>query len=347
LAELMKAHPNLINVDIERPIKLEEYKIDLQREKIKRLSINPTDITATFRAALAGKILYELPHGDDHIDVRLSVLKSAKTDIEKILDIPVENRSDYLVPLRDIVNVQETRTPNSISRQDEKRTTTVYADIKPKSGKTPLDIAADLEKNVFPKVTAGQPTTTLSFSGEVQDTRESSGDFRRAIILVILLIFVILAVLFNSLLRPFIIMLAIPFGLVGVILTFWIHGKTLFGFFAAVGALGLAGVVINDSIVMLTKFDSDFRSTKKEDVNDEIARIAPTRLRAVILTTLTTVVGVLPTAYGVAGYDPMLSEMMLALAWGLVFGTLIILILVPCLYSLMQDIEFKTRALLS
>ena len=134
-------------------------------------------------------------------------------------------------------------------------------------------------------------------------------------------------------------MLAIPFGMVGVILAFWLHGQTLFGFFAAIGALGMAGVVINDSIIMLSKLDQEYDGLDAKPVNEKIARIAQTRLKAVILTTLTTVAGVLPTAYGLAGYDSMLAEMMLALAWGLLFGSMITLLLVPCLYSLLQDMR--------
>ena len=345
LVRQMKARPALTNVDVERPIKIPEYKIGLQREKIKRLSISPQDIASTFRAALEGVVLYELPKGDEEVDVRLTVTDQAKTDMNRILAVPVENRNDYLVPLGDVVHIEETLTPNSISRQDRKRTTNVFADLKPDSKMTPLEAALDLEENVFPKIFADQPTTGLSFTGEVQDTRESKGDFRNAIILVCLLIFAILAVLFNSISRPLIIMLAIPFGVVGVILAFWLHGKTLFGFFAAIGVLGLAGVVINDSIVLLVKLDTELLPQGVRATHDEIARVAQTRLRAVVLTTLTTVVGVLPTAYGLAGYDAMLAEMMLALAWGLCFGTLITLILVPCVYSTIQGIQFGFKSM--
>jgi multidrug efflux pump subunit AcrB len=124
-----------------------------------------------------------------------------------------------------------------------------------------------------------------------------------------------------------------------------LHGKLLFGFYAAIGALGLAGVVINDSIIMLVKLDTEYNNgIGKEGSNRQVAAIAATRLRAVILTTLTTAAGVLPTAYGVAGYDAMLAEMMLALAWGLIFGTAITLLLIPCIYSLSKDIQFKFGA---
>ena len=339
LAEQMRAHPALSNVEIDEPIRIVEYKIDLNREKIKRLSIDPTNITATFRAALEGLVLYEIPRGDEEIAVRLSIKDAAKGDIETILDIPVENQREYLVPLRDVVSIEKTDTPLSIKRRDGRRTTTVYADMAPGAGITPLEFADAFERDVFPGVIERQPSTTLAFGGEVFDTRESQKDFRNAIAMVIFLIFVVLALLFNSLSRPLIIMLAIPFGAVGVVLAFWLHGKLLFGFFAAIGTLGLSGVVINDAIIMLNKLDREFGQPLRANMNKVIAGIAQTRLRAVILTTLTTVAGVLPTAYGLAGYDAMLAEMMLALAWGLVFGTLITLLLVPCLYSLVQDVR--------
>ncbi len=336
LAELMKEHAALDNVEIDRPMMIKEYKIDFKREKLKRLSISPSNITATFRAALAGRVLYELPDGDEEIEVRLSISRDAKTSIEELLDVPVENNRDYLVPLRDVVSMEETETPNSISRQDGKRTTTVYADLKPEAKLTPLEIAAEMESDIFPRVVNTQPTTTLAFSGEIYDSRESKNDFRNAILMVVLLIFAILALLFNSVTKPLIIMLAIPFGVVGVVLAFLLHGKVLFGFFAAIGCLGMTGVVVNDSIIMVTRLVRRFDPSKKENIDRSIARIAQTRLKAVMLTTITTVSAILPTAYGFAGYDAMLSEMMLAMAWGLIFGTLITLLLVPCLYSAMQ-----------
>ncbi len=342
LVKVMEENPDLDNVEVDEGLQVPEYQIAIDREKVKRLSINPVDIASTFRAALEGTILYEFTDGDEDINVRFTIVDEAKDDINKVLDLPVENKGNYLVPLRDIVNVTEVISPNAIARRDLKRTTLIDADLDKKTKRTPLEVAEYLEENIFPKVLAQYPTTTLSFGGEVQDTRESKSDFANAVVMVVAFIFIVLAILFNSLSKPLIIMLAIPFGVVGIILAFWLHGKTMFGFYAAVGALGLAGVVINDAIIMLVKLDDEYDTGKGKGASiNQIARIAQTRLRAVILTTLTTVVGVLPTAYGFAGYDAMLAEMMLALTWGLIFGTMITLLLVPCVYSLEKDLKYK------
>lgn len=342
----MQAYSELENVEIDGNMKIDEYRVDVDREKAKRLSINPMDIASTFRAALEGSILYEFTDAsaNEDIQARFTIIDSAKDDIEKVLNLPVENKGNYLVPLRDVVRIEKITVLSAITREDLKRTTTIDADLKKKHKQTPLEIAQYFEENIFPHILRKYPTTTLSFTGEIESTRESQADLASAVILALLLIYVVLAVLFNSLIRPLIIMLSIPFGMIGIILAFWLHGKVLFGFFAAIGALGLAGVVVNDSIVMLVKLDREYKKDKeKTEANRQIANIAKTRLRAVALTTLTTVAGVLPTAYGFAGYDAMLAEMMLALTWGLLFGTLITLILIPCVYSTLKDFEHKFK----
>ncbi|MCK4810625.1 MAG: efflux RND transporter permease subunit [Candidatus Omnitrophica bacterium] len=342
LVKDMEASPFLTGIEVDEGLWVPEYRVSIDQEKTKRLSIDPVDVASTFRAALEGKVLYEFSSGDEDVQVRFTMIDEAKNDIDKVLDLPVENKGNYLVPLRDIVSVEKISVPGSIARRNLKRTTIIDADISKDTKKTPIEIAEYLEENVFPGILSQYPTTTLSFDGEVSDTRESKGDLTQAIIMAILLIYIVLALLFNSLIKPFIIMLAIPFGVVGIILAFWLHGKTLFGFYAAIGALGLAGVVINDSIIMVVKLDKEYDNNKGQaGVNKQIAHIAKTRLRAVILTTLTTVAGMLPAAYGFAGYDSMLAEMMLALTWGLVFGTLITLLLVPCAYSLGKDMKYK------
>ncbi|MBN2440543.1 MAG: efflux RND transporter permease subunit [Spirochaetales bacterium] len=235
---------------------------------------------------------------------------------------------------------------NKWARQKEKKepgVTMTMLDLPLKM--TPIEIAEHLETNLFPRLMQKHPTTEISFSGEIQDTRESSKDFSYAIIFTVVFIYMILALTLNSLSKPFIILLAIPFGCVGIIFTLNLHGMMVYGFFSVIGALGLAGVIVNDSIVLLTKLDREYKNPEFGAAPvEKVANIAKTRLRAVLLTTFTTVAGLLPTAYGVFGYDSMLAEMMLTMAWGLMFGTIITLVLVPSIYCTAMQVgeKFKT-----
>ncbi len=337
MAEEFRKHPALVNVEIDRPLRNPEYRLSLNRDKVRRLGINPEDIAATLRAALEGRILYEFGAAEETVQVRLTIREEDKKDLAAVLSIPVENQGQYLVPLQDLVTVEEAAAPESIIREEGKRTTTVFADLKPGSGKTPLEIADYFEQNVFGRYLRENPSAMLEFGGEIKDSRESGQDFQQAVIMVLILIYMILALLFNSLMKPFVIMLAIPFGIVGVILAFWLHGINQYGFFALIGLIGLSGVVINDAIIMVVKLDRELNgSGAGGDMDEKIAAVSKTRLRAVLLTTITTVVAIIPTAYGWAGYDSMLTQMMLALGWGLFFGTAITLVLIPCLYSLLK-----------
>jgi len=342
LTKLLPSIDGVTGSEINEPPKNSEYRISLNREKVKRLSINPGTIATTLRAILDGKVLYTLLKDDKEVNVRLSATDSTKKNIHSVLETPVENNQKYLVPLRELVSVTEVQSRSSISRQGLKRTTVIDVDMAKDTKRTPLELAKDIESSIFPQILSKYPTTTLSFQGEVMDTIDSKRDLRNAVLVALVLMFFILVILFNSLVKPLRIMAIIPFGVIGIILAFFVHGKLLFGFYAAIGTLGMMGVVVNDAIVMLVKLDREYiKPNTKRGISFKVSQIAKTRLRAILLTTMTTVAGVMPTAYGLAGYDAMLAEMMLALAWGLIFGTVITLFLVPCLFQIEALIRFR------
>ncbi|OUR94118.1 hypothetical protein A9Q84_17565 [Halobacteriovorax marinus] len=330
----MKEIDSIVDVEVEKPLMKNEYLFRIKQDRLIRYNVTAEKVTSTLRSFVEGSILYSINKGDEEIDVRLSVPDDAKRDLKKLLDLRVENKSGRLVYLRKIVDIEEVDRPVNIKRTNFKRTTMIYANIEKGSDTTPLQIAEKLEELVFPKVSGLYPTTLITFKGEIEDTRESQGEFRNSVIMVVVMIFMILAIMFDSLTKPFLVLSIVPFALVGVVYVFILHGMSVYGFFAAIGALGMVGVVINDAIVMIDKFEKDSRRSLSS-----IAKIASTRLRPVLVTTITTVVGILPTAYGIAGHDSMLAEMMLAMGWGLVFATCITLVLIPCLYTFVASEE--------
>jgi multidrug efflux pump subunit AcrB len=159
----------------------------------------------------------------------------------------------------------------------------------------------------------------------------------RTMIFAVLGVFFLLILLFNSLTQPFLVMIAIPFGITGVIVAFGFHGEP-FSFMGIMGIIGLSGVVVNDSLVLVNHINELKRSRPKESMIDIIAEGTADRLRAIVMTTITTVAALLPLAYGIGGTALFMAPMALALSWGLIFATPLTLVLVPCLYMIGQDI---------
>ena len=335
LKKSLEETPVLTNVELEKPVTKNEFRLKVNKEEVSRRGVNYAQLASTLRAYVEGEILYVLNSGEEEIDVRFTSQDKGKSNIESLLDLTVANQSGYLVPLKQLLKYEYIQKPTSVQRVNYKRVTSIYADIREGAKRTPLEIAEKLEQEVFPKILAGYPTANIQFRGEVEDSRESQSDFSLSIIMVLAIIYILLIFLFDSLWTPLLIGSIIPFGIIGSSLAFWAHGMSQYGFFAVVGTLGMIGVVINDSIVLIDRlktiaWDKGF---SKEEIFKKISEISSTRLRAVVVTTITTVAGLFPTAYGIGGYDAMLAEMMLAMGWGLLFGMFITLLLAPILYS--------------
>jgi multidrug efflux pump subunit AcrB len=151
-------------------------------------------------------------------------------------------------------------------------------------------------------------------------------------------IFLLLVLLFNSYTQPLLVLSAIPFSVIGVIWAFFLHGETL-SFFAILGTLALVGVIVNDSLVLVSHLNylKEKVTDASASAHEFIIKGAKDRLRAVVLTTLTTLAGVIPLAYGIGGTDYILQPMALSLGYGLIFGTVMTLVLLPCLYLINYD----------
>lgn len=345
LKEALGKVDSLKNVEIERPVVKKEFALDLDRGKAISSGIDIGQLARTLRAYINGQILYRL-YSDEEVDVRLTSIEGAKKDIKQIVRLSVNNEQGLLVPISQLVKIRENKKTANIQRLNYKRANTVYADLSENPTKTPLQIAEYLESEVFPRIAKKSPTTLFHFRGEIEDARESTSDFLYSVVMSLALIFVILTFMFGSLTLPLAIGSIIPFGMAGVVIAFWGHGMDQFGFFAVIGSIGMLGVVINDSIVMVDRFESDLKPQADHVSNRKrIVELSVTRLRPVLLTTLTTVAGIFPTAYGIGGFDAMLSDMMLAMGWGLIFGTFITLLFVPILYSFFVSGRRKIQVL--
>jgi multidrug efflux pump subunit AcrB len=191
------------------------------------------------------------------------------------------------------------------------------------------------------------PGMRIQAGGEVEESRKAMLNLIISFAVAAVGIYFLLVLLFNSFTQPVLVLVAIPFGIVGVIIALALHHEPL-SFLAMTGTIGLAGVVVNDSLVLVSHLNMLRKehppaNLKKLDLREynlrQIAEGTSDRLRAIILTTLTTVAGLLPLAYGLGGQSLYMSPMALALGYGLIFATPLTLVLVPCMYAIGWDLK--------
>jgi multidrug efflux pump subunit AcrB len=221
-----------------------------------------------------------------------------------------------------------------------KRTVTVYGEID--SDQTSVEqINIELAQWIAEQGWSEEyPQLRLYLGGELEQQAEALGDMGTAAIVCLLLIFAALVILFNSLSQPLLILLCIPFGMIGVVLCYAIQGLSM-GMMAITGVIGLVGVLVNDSLVLMHSLNE-----KRGDLDaplsvTDVAEVAYRRFRPILITSVTTAVGLLPTAYGIMGENSYITPMVMSMAWGVVFGGLVSLVLLPVLYMVEQDIRAK------
>lgn len=334
----LRSIPGVIEVEVDERPGTPQLQLNLNYEKLARLGLSAQDVGATLAAAFYGIEASEHRDLDDTTELRVQFDPGARLDLEALLETPVRAASGQLARLRDVVEPMQLPAVTRIHHRDGFRSATVRASFSQDSGLTALSFAQKLEETLFPRF-ADLPDLYVFNGGEAEATQEATADMAVAAALAVVAIGVVIWLMLGSLLEALFVMLVIPFAVAGVFLIFFIHGQPM-SMFAMMGAVGLAGVVVNASIVMV---DSIHRRVREDDGDgDRTSRIIEAvteRLRPIMVTTLTTLGGVLPTAYGIGGYDPIVSIISLAVGWGLAISTLVTLFVVPVLYSLAGDLR--------
>jgi multidrug efflux pump subunit AcrB len=323
--------------DIDRDDKpgKDQVEIDVDYDKLARLGLTVADVAQNVRIAYDGEVVTRVRYGDEDVDFRVQLVEEARTQPDLLKDLRIPNREGRLIPLSDVSDLVTIPGPNNFYHYGDERAITVTAELT-KGTTTSLE-ATNAVLDHF-DLDRDYPGMRFVVGGEAEESAESMVSLFRSFIVAAVAIYFLLVLLFNSLGQPLMVMVAIPFGIIGVIVMFALHGQPL-GFLAMMGVIGLAGVVVNDSLVLVSHINTLRRETPGVPVKELVARGTANRLRAVILTTLTTVAGVLPLAYGVGGSDPLMAPMAFALGWGLVFATPLTLILVPCIYLIGNDVS--------
>jgi len=353
--EILKSIDGVDNINRNDEIGKPRIETVLDFDEMARLGVDYQTVYRHLRTAYSGSYVTDVTIAGKEEDVRIYIGNEDNTE-NFIKNTTVKNRQGNSIPMSKFSTLREIKGEPDFNHFDGDRSIKLTASIadNPSIGGDILDRNFDgdqsMKRGPPPSKTAilaitlkelnapvDFPQVSIITSGGAQESIESLQDFLRAFVVAIFGIFLLLAILFNSYSQPMLVLAAVPFSLIGVVWAFYFHGEPL-SFFALTGSLALMGVIVNDSLVMVSHLNYiKEKSAALEDKIVWIARGSRDRLRAVVLTTLTTMAGVLPLAYGIGGTDVFLQPMVLALGYGLIFGTVLTLILLPCMYLMNYD----------
>lgn len=303
----------------------------------RELGVTQEQLAQAVRTGYLGQEVVQVTHREERIPARV-IYTEAVREQAQLEALPVVLADGRLVYLGDVASLELDRGLSTIHRRDGQRLATVTAEVDSRVN-TSLEVADGL-RAAFPELDRADADYRLLFLGEKKEAADSMADARRALIISLFIIFLILAALFNSILDPLVVMFAIPFGLVGVV-----FGHALFDynlqFLSVIGFLALTGIVVNDSLILV-----DFAKKRRAAGLDRIQALIEAgrvRIRPILLTSVTTFLGISPLIFFASGQTAFLSPMAVSLGFGLMFATALILVGVPCFYLIADDLRARVR----
>jgi multidrug efflux pump subunit AcrB len=300
------------------------------------LGLTVEDLGRQLRAAFDGRLVQIFQDGPDEVEVRVRLPESERLRLGSLYRLNIRLPSGESVPLTAVAEWRSRRGFEILRHAEGRLAVEVAADVDPNVTNAG-DIVATLEADTLPELQQRFPVE-YSFEGRSADQRETLGDMRKGLVLGLVMIYLILAWVFASYGWPLVVMAAIPFGLTGALFGHWLMGidVTILSLF---GLFGLSGIVVNDSIILVS-FYKRLRGLGME-VQDALVEASCQRLRAVLLTSLTTIAGLTPLLFETSFQAQFLIPMATSIAFGLAFATLLVLLVIPSLLSIHEGIHAR------
>jgi multidrug efflux pump subunit AcrB len=333
LQEALASIPGISAIDDDLPYGREQLIYSLSPAG-EALGLSITSLGRQLRAAYDGIILQRFQQGADEVEVRLQLPRAEQRNLNSLLQLPIKLPDGNFVPLESVAEWSSNQGFESLRHFNGKLSAGVTADIN-ESVTSIDDILNDLLALVLPKL-ASQYGVTYSMEGNSANQQQTFSDMKLGAIIALMLMYLVLAWVFSSYGWPLLVMITIPLGLTGAVLGHWIMDMnmtilSLFGFF------GLSGIVVNDSII-LVMFYQQIRNSGVA-VYKALEEAACQRLRAVLLTSLTTIAGLTPLLFETSRQAQFLIPMAVSIAFGLAFATVLILLVIPAMLSIYEDVR--------
>lgn len=295
------------------------------------LGLTAADIGGQVRGAYFGSLALRLLRGTNEVEVRVKLPKDEREDLFNLEDLVIQTPSGREVPLLDVVEVRQTQAFSSINRRNGRRIASVSIDVEPARDTT--QVIEAIRADVLPELRGAYPGLTWTFEGSDAEMREATQTLWGGFGLAMFVIYALLAVAFRSYVQPLIVLMAIPFGLIGAVIGHILLGYDL-SLISFMGMIALSGVVVNDALIMI---DYANRNRGDQPAFTAILQAGVRRFRPIFLTTATTFGGLTPIIFEKSLQAQYIIPMAISLGFGILFVTAVILIVVPCLYLILDD----------
>ncbi len=338
MAEMVSSQ-GIVDVSSDLELTKPEVRVLIDRNKASDVGVDIREISSAVLQMIGGQEVSKFKDSEraKRYDVRIRLIKDQRMNPEDIAQISIRTPKGGLIKLAQVVKVDEGIGPNLINRRDRQRSSTIYADTV--GGKKLGEAITEVESLARKYIPAGY---SYSFFGQAEAFRESFQYLIMALIQAIIIVYMVLAMQFNSFLHPFTVMLALPLSTVGAFGALYLTGDTI-SIISMIGMITLTALVVKNSILLV-----DYTNTLRErgmQRNEAVLQAAPVRLRPILMTAVTTILGVLPVALGYSAGGEVRAGMGRATFGGMFASTLLTLFVVPVAYTLLDDLQNKMRIL--
>jgi multidrug efflux pump subunit AcrB len=333
LADALRFFPNVKDIDNGFSPGKEQLDFTIKPEG-ESLGLTAQDVASQVRAAYDGTEVLRQQRGRNEIKVVVRRPENERVSEFDLEELMIQTPNGTEVPLREVVNIKRGRAYTSIKHVNGRRALTVSADVTPRDDSTL--VLNELLADTIPALKAAHPGLTHALDGRQKDMADGTSSLMSGLLLAMLAIYALLAIPFKSYTQPLVIMVCIPFGAVGAILGHIAMGYAI-SLNSLLGIVALAGVVVNDSLVFIDYSNGQRRIG--HCAHDAVLEAGTARFRPIMLTTLTTFGGLAPMIMETSRQAKFLIPMAISLGFGILFATVITLILVPSLYMILEDVH--------
>lgn len=337
LKEILQNNSLLKDVTDSDPEGIKEIDIKL-KENAYALGLDLNTVMRQIRNAFFGAQAQRFQRGQDEVRVWVRYDLENRSSITQLDDYRIITPAGNRVPFREIADYQIIRGTESISHLDGRREIQVNADMEDPNGSA-AEILLDIQNNIMPSILDKYPSLSVSYEGQNREGEKLTNSAKKVLPIVLFLIYATIAFTFRSYSQPFLLMLMIPFSVIGVAWGHWIHGFPI-NFLSALGIIALIGIMVNDGLVLIGKFNKFL----VEGMNFEKAlyEAGRSRFRAIFLTSLTTVAGLAPLIFEKSRQAQFLKPMAISIAYGIAIATVLTLLLLPLFLSISNHIKVGT-----